>query len=85
MANIYSDETGTHWTYLNMPHEKRYKISFDVVTNQIFIYERKTTKIEFYTPMEFVYNSAGFNEKVNKYPNYVHKAVWMLYDHTKNL
>ncbi len=38
--------------------------------------EKKTGKTTRYQLSEFVYGQAMYNEDTDKYPNYVHKAVW---------
>ena len=70
-----------------MPKKKkrkqRYKVEFFGSENKIEVTDTKTGGVETFLPVEFVYGQRFYNERVEHYPNYVHKLVWELYDSYK--
>ena len=39
----------------------------------------------YYSPEQFVYGTALYDYRVESYPNYVHRQLWMLYEYNRNL
>ena len=60
-----------------MKTEKR-KYNVSKQGNSIFVLNNRTGFCAQYHITEFIYGQMGYNERTEKYPNYVHAMVWNL-------
>ncbi len=54
-------------------------VTYDIKSNVFTINNLNTRKKHYLSPAEFVYNSAMWNSIVDKFPNYVHRQVWVVH------
>ena len=56
--------------------ERKYRVW--IQGNSVFVCNNRTGNYMQHHITEFIYGQLGYNEKTEKYPNYVHGEVWSL-------
>ena len=83
MTNKQIDFRGGVWHWIGKPKDK-YQIKVNPVSMVIMIADNKGRYWNQLTFNNFVKYTQNYNDSVGKFPNYVHQAVWCIYNQIIN-